>query len=61
VQNIANPIAMILAFFHEEDASRVWRAIYEAVLDGTKTAHRGVHRRVTRHVRNKLEVWSALA
>ena len=77
-KNVANPIAMILAgaalltFFHEEDASRVSRAIYEAtfeaVLDGTKTADLGGAASTTeftdeviRHVRNKLEVWSALA
>ncbi len=77
-KNVANPIAMILAgaalltFFHEEDASRVSRAIYEAtfeaVLDGIKTADLGGSAGTTeftdeviRHVRNKLEVWSALA
>ncbi len=77
-KNVANPIAMILAgaalltFFHDEDASRASRAIYEAtfeaVLDGTKTADLGgaastteFTDEVVRHVRNKLEVWSALA
>ncbi len=77
-KNIANPIAMILAgaallnFFHEEEASRASRAIYEAtfeaVMDGTKTADLGgaagtteFTDEVIRHVKNKLEVWSALA
>ena len=77
-KNVANPIAMILAgaalltFFHDEDASRVSRAIYEAtleaVLDGHRTADLGgasgtaeFTDEVIRHVRNKLEVWSALA
>jgi isocitrate dehydrogenase (NAD+) len=77
-KNVANPIAMILAgaalltFFHDEDASRVSRAIYEAtfeaVLDGNRTADLGGATGTTeftdeiiRHVRNKLEVWSALA
>src|SRR5215203_1342912 len=50
-KNVANPMAMILAgaalltFFHDEDASRVSRAIYEAtfetILDGVKTADLG--------------------
>ena len=77
-KNVANPIAMILAgaalltFFHDEDASRVSRAIYEAtleaVLDGNRTADLAgatgtteFTDEVIRHVRNKLEVWSALA
>jgi isocitrate dehydrogenase (NAD+) len=77
-KNVANPISMILAgaalltFFHDEDASRVSRAIYEAtfeaVLDGIRTADLGgatgtteFTDEVIRHVRNKLEVWSALA
>jgi isocitrate/isopropylmalate dehydrogenase len=77
-KNVANPIAMILAgaalltFFHDEEASRVSRAIYEAtfeaVLDGIKTTDLGgtsgtteFTDEVIRHVRNKLEVWSALA
>ncbi|MDF2701148.1 MAG: isocitrate dehydrogenase [Rubrobacteraceae bacterium] len=77
-KNIANPIAMILAgaalltFFHDEEASRVSRAIYEAtfesVLDGNRTADLGgatgtteFTDEVIRHVRTKLEVWSALA
>lgn len=77
-KNIANPIAMILAgaallnFFHEEEASRASRAIYEstfeAVMDGTRTADLGGSAgtseftdEVIRHVKNKLEVWSALA
>ena len=64
--------AALLTFFQDEDASRVSRAIYEAtfeaVLDGTKTADLGGSAGTTefadeviRHVRNKLEVWSALA
>ncbi|HEX2181323.1 MAG TPA: isocitrate/isopropylmalate family dehydrogenase [Rubrobacteraceae bacterium] len=77
-KNVANPIAMILAgaalltYFHDEDARRVSRAIYEAtfeaVLDGHRTADLGgatgtseFTDEVIRHVRNKLEVWSALA
>jgi isocitrate dehydrogenase (NAD+) len=77
-KNVANPMAMILAgaalltFFHEEDASRVSRAIYEAtfetILDGVKTADLGGSAGTTeftdeiiRHIRTKLEVWSALA
>jgi isocitrate dehydrogenase (NAD+) len=77
-KNVANPIAMILAgaalltFFHDEDASRASRAIYEAtfeaVLDGIRTADLGGSAGTTeftdeviRHVRTKLEVWSALA
>ncbi|HWS82373.1 MAG TPA: isocitrate/isopropylmalate family dehydrogenase [Rubrobacter sp.] len=77
-KNVANPMAMILAgaalltFLHEEDASRVSRAIYEAtfetVLDGVKTADLGGSAGTTeftdeiiRHIRTKLEVWSALA
>jgi isocitrate/isopropylmalate dehydrogenase len=77
-KNVANPMAMILAgaalltFFHEEEASRVSRAIYEAtfetILDGVKTADLGGATGTTeftdeiiRHVQTKLEVWSALA
>jgi isocitrate/isopropylmalate dehydrogenase len=77
-KNVANPMAMILAgaalltFFHEEDASRVSRAIYEAtfetILDSVKTADLGGSAGTTeftdeiiRHIRTKLEVWSALA
>jgi isocitrate dehydrogenase (NAD+) len=77
-KNVANPMAMILAgaalltFFHEEDASRVSRAIYEAtfetILDGVKTADLGGSAgtaeftdEIIRHIRTKLEVWSALA
>ena len=76
-KNVANPMAMILAgaalmnFMHEE-ASRVSRAIYEAtletILDGVRTADLGGSTGTTeftdeviRHVKNKLEVWSALA
>ncbi|MCA3747827.1 MAG: isocitrate dehydrogenase [Rubrobacter sp.] len=64
--------AALLSFFEDEQASRVSRAIYEAtfetVLDGIKTADLGGSATTTeftdeviRHVRNKLEVWSALA
>ncbi len=77
-KNVANPMAMILAgaglltFFGDEDASRVSRAIYEAVfetvLDRVRTADLGGSAGTTeftdeviRHVRTKLEVWSALA
>jgi isocitrate/isopropylmalate dehydrogenase len=77
-KNVANPMAMILAgaalltFFHEEEASRVSRAIYEAtfetILDGVKTADLGGSAgtmeftdEIIRHIRTKLEVWSALA
>jgi isocitrate dehydrogenase (NAD+) len=77
-KNVANPMAMILAgaalltFFHEEEASRVSRAIYEAtfetILDGIKTADLGGSAgtgeftdEIIRHIRTKLEVWSALA
>ena len=77
-KNVANPMAMILAgaallnFMHEEEASRVSRAIYEAtfesILEGSRTADLGGSTGTTeftdeviRHVKNKLEVWSALA
>ena len=77
-KDVANPMAMILAgaalltFFHDEDARRVARAIYEAtfeaVLDGIRTADLGGSAGTTeftdeviRNVGNKLEVWSALA
>ena len=77
-KNVANPMAMILAgaalltFFHEEEADRVSRAIYEAtfesVLEGNRTADLGgaagtteFTDEVIRHVKTKLEVWSALA
>jgi len=77
-KNVANPMAMILAgaallnFMHEEEASRVSRAIYEAtfetILEGSRTADLGGSTgtaeftdEVIRHVKNKLEVWSALA
>jgi isocitrate dehydrogenase (NAD+) len=64
--------AALLTFFYDEEASRVSRAIYEAtfeaVLDGIRTADLGgaagtteFTDEVIRHVRNKLEVWSALA
>ena len=77
-KNVANPMAMILAgaalltFFHEEEADRASRAIYEAtfesVLDGIRTAELGGSTgtreftdEVIRHVKTKIEVWSALA
>jgi isocitrate/isopropylmalate dehydrogenase len=64
--------AALLNFMHEEAASRVSRAIYEAtfeaVLDGVRTADLGGSTGTTeftdeviRHVKTKLEVWSALA
>ena len=77
-KNVANPMAMILAgaalltFFHDEDADRASRAIYEAtfeaVFEGNRTLDLGGHAgtreftdEVIRHVKTKLEVWSALA
>ncbi|CAN5350307.1 3-isopropylmalate dehydrogenase [soil metagenome] len=64
--------AALLTFFHEEGADLVSRAIYEAtfesVLDGIRTADLGGSTgtreftdEVIRHVKTKLEVWSALA
>ena len=64
--------AGLLGFVDNERAHQVSRAIYEAtfetVLDGTRTADMGGSSATTeftdeviRHVRNKLEVWSALA
>jgi isocitrate/isopropylmalate dehydrogenase len=64
--------AALLTFFHEEDAHQVSRAIYEAtfesVLEGNRTLDLGGHtgmreftEEVIRHVKTKLEVWSALA
>jgi isocitrate dehydrogenase (NAD+) len=64
--------AALLTFFYDEEARRGSRAIYEAtfesVLDGVRTADLGgaastteFTDEVVRHVRNKLEVWSALA
>jgi len=64
--------AALLTFFHEEEAAQVSRAIYEAtfesVLEGNRTldlgGHIGTHEftdEVIRHVKTKLEVWSALA
>ncbi|HEV2741872.1 MAG TPA: isocitrate/isopropylmalate family dehydrogenase, partial [Rubrobacter sp.] len=64
--------AALLTFFHEEEASRASRAIYaatfESILDGVRTADLGGSTGTTeftdeviRHVRTKLEVWSALA
>ncbi len=77
-KNVANPMAMILAgagllaFFHDDEAARVSRAIqeatFEAVLEGVRTADLGGAAttsefvdEVIRHVKTKLEVWSALA
>jgi isocitrate dehydrogenase (NAD+) len=77
-KNVANPMAMILAgaallnFFHEEEASRLSRAIYEAtfetILGGVRTADLGGSASTTEftgevieHIKTKLEVWSALA
>jgi isocitrate dehydrogenase (NAD+) len=64
--------AALLTFFHEEEADLVSRAIYEAtfesVLEGNRTAELGGSSgtreftdEVIRHVKTKLEVWSALA
>jgi isocitrate dehydrogenase (NAD+) len=64
--------AALLTFMHEEHASRVSRAIYEStfetIMGGTRTADltgstgtREFTDEVIQHVRNKLEVWSALA
>src|ERR687884_493598 len=64
--------AALLTFFHEEEAGQISRAIYEAtfesVFEGNRTldlgGHTGTHEfadEVIRHVKNKLEVWSALA
>ncbi|MGF1472145.1 MAG: isocitrate/isopropylmalate family dehydrogenase [Rubrobacteraceae bacterium] len=64
--------AGLLGFLQDEQASLVSRAIYEAtfetVLDDTRTADMGGSASTTeftdeviRHIKNKLEVWSALA
>ena len=64
--------AALLNFFHEDEAEQVSRAIYEAtfesVLEGNRTLDLGGHTNtheftdeVIRHVKTKLEVWSALA
>jgi isocitrate dehydrogenase (NAD+) len=64
--------AALLTYFRDEEADRVSRAIYEAtfesVLEGTRTAELGGSAgtrefadEVIRHVKTKLEVWSALA
>ena len=64
--------AGLLGFIEDDQARQVSRALYEAtfetVLDGTRTADMGgsastteFTNEVIRHVRNKLEVWSALA
>ena len=64
--------AALLTFFHDEEADQVSRAIYEStfesVLDGNRTLDLGGHTgtseftdEVIRHVKTKLEVWSALA
>nr|MDQ3841506.1 isocitrate dehydrogenase [Actinomycetota bacterium] len=62
----------LLTFFHEEEADQASRAIYEAtfesVFEGNRTLDLGGHTGTTeftdeviRHVKTKLEVWSALA
>ena len=64
--------AALLNFFHEDEVEQVSRAIYEAtfesVLEGNRTLDLGGHTHtheftdeVIRHVKTKLEVWSALA
>jgi isocitrate/isopropylmalate dehydrogenase len=64
--------AALLTFFHEEEAELASRAIYEStfesVLEGNRTLDLGGHAgtreftdEVIRHVKTKLEVWSALA
>ncbi len=64
--------AGLLTFVKDERARRVSRAIYEAtfetILDGTRTADlagstgtKEFTDEVIRHIKNKLEVWSALA
>jgi isocitrate dehydrogenase (NAD+) len=64
--------AALLTHFRDESADRVSRAIYEStfesVLEGTRTAELGGSAGTTeftdeviRHVKTKLEVWSALA
>ena len=64
--------AALLGFFDDEQARRVSRAIYEstfeAIMNGVRTADLGGSTgtreftdEVIRYVKNKLEVWSALA
>lgn len=64
--------AALLTFFGDEEARLASRAIYEAtfetILDGIKTADLGgpsgtreFTDEIIRHIKNKLEVWSALA
>ena len=64
--------AGLLTFFHDEKAELASRAIYEStfesVLEGNRTLDLGGHTgtreftdEVIRHVKTKLEVWSALA
>jgi isocitrate/isopropylmalate dehydrogenase len=64
--------AALLSFMEDEEASLISRAIYEAtfeiILDGIRTADLGGSTstseftdEVVRHVKNKREVWSALA
>ncbi|HUN21595.1 MAG TPA: isocitrate/isopropylmalate family dehydrogenase [Anaerolineales bacterium] len=77
-KNVANPMAMILAgaalltYFDNPQAERASRAIreavFEAVVDGIKTADLGGHSStseftddVIRRTRNKLEVWNSLS
>ena len=64
--------AGLLGFVENDQARQVSRAIYEAtfetILDGTRTADMGgsagtteFTNEIIRHIKNKLEVWSALA
>src|SRR5215211_7093400 len=64
--------AALLTFFHEEEADQASRAIYEAtfesVFEGNRTLDLGGHTgtreftdEVIRHIKTRLEVWSALA
>jgi isocitrate/isopropylmalate dehydrogenase len=64
--------AALFTYFGDDEADRASRAIYESVfetvLSGTRTADLGGHAQTTefideviRHVKTKLEVWSALA
>ncbi|MEW6581259.1 MAG: isocitrate/isopropylmalate family dehydrogenase [Actinomycetota bacterium] len=76
-KNVANPLAMILAgaavlsYMHEDRATMVSRAIYEAALEAVgeeiRTADLGGHTptdeftdEVIKRVRTKLDVWEAL-
>jgi isocitrate dehydrogenase (NAD+) len=76
-KNVANPLAMILAgaavlsYMHDDKATQVSRAIYEASLEAVgeevRTADLGGHTpmsdftdEVIKRVRTKLDVWEAL-